>query len=39
LFTFIILTLWWRTGSDYSDNSALQLSGIFYYWITLPAFG
>ena len=38
LFTFFIVTIWWRIGNDYSDTNALNLAGIFFFWITLPAF-
>ena len=38
LFTFVIVTLWWKIGADYSEANVLNLAGIFYFWVTLPAF-
>ena len=33
------MTIWWGIGDDYSDANALNIVGIYYFWVSLPAFG
>ena len=39
VFTFIILTLYLRIGSNFSADNIVNLSSSLFMWTTLPAFG
>ena len=39
LFGFVLATLWWQLGGDYSASNAFNIAGILNFWVTMPAFG
>ncbi len=39
LFGFVLATLWWQLGGDYSAANAFNIAGILNFWVTMPAFG
>ena len=39
LFGFVLATLWWQLGGDYSASNTLNIAGILNFWVTMPAFG
>ena len=39
LFGFVLATLWWQLGGDYSSSNVLNIAGIINFWVTMPAFG
>ena len=39
LFGFVLATLWWQLGGDYSDSNVLNIAGVLNFWVTMPAFG
>jgi hypothetical protein len=39
LLIFVLATLWWQTGDDYSQANAVNIAGILFFWVSLPSFG
>ena len=39
LFCFMLATLWWQLGGNYSASNVFNVAGILNFWVTMPAFG
>ena len=39
LATFLIFSVYWHVGKDYSPDNVANIGGLLFLWVTLPAYG
>jgi len=39
IFSLLIMTIYWKVGSDLSPSNSINLAAVGFMWVTLPAYG